>query len=153
MRTKGEHIDPWKSTEPALAVALETMRWYDRQAGYARTANQVSEALLLIVSAATTVAAALAVTAWITALLAAGSLVLTGFRKSFDWHETWLTFSAARSELRPVINQYRLLPDARRDENAQQLLMSKVDDIINSETKTWTSRRRKLHDSVQTGTA
>jgi hypothetical protein len=149
MRKKGDHLDPWESTDPALAVALEQMRWYHRHAIRARAANQVNEALLLVVSAATTVAAALAVTAWITAVLAAGSLILTGLRRSFDWHEIWLSYSAGRSELRPVINQYRLLPDDRRDEEARRRLMSKVDEIINAETENWVSRRRKLHDSVQ----
>jgi hypothetical protein len=152
MRTKGERVDPWESTDPALAVALEQMRWYHRQAVRNRTANQASEVLLLVRSAATTVAAALAVTAWITAVLAAGSLVLTGLRKSFDWHESWLSYSAARSELRPVINQYRLLPNDRRDEEARRLLVSKADEVVNSETGTWTSRRRRLHDSAQKDT-
>jgi hypothetical protein len=151
MRIRGEHVDPWESTDPALAVALEWMQWYHRQAGRSRTANQVSEALVLIFSAATTVSAALAVTAWVTAALAAGSLILTGLRKSFDWHETWLAYSAARSELRPVINQYRLLPDNRRDEDARRILISKVDEIVNSETSEWASRRRRLHNSAQTG--
>jgi hypothetical protein len=140
-----EQIDPWESTDPALAVAIDQMRWYHRHAGRARIANQATEVLLIIVAAATTVAAALAVTAWVTAVLAAGSLVLTGLRKSFDWHEAWLRYSAARAALRPLVNQYRLLPAERRDEDARRLLMSQIDDIVDSETESWASRRRKLY--------
>lgn len=153
MRAEQEHGDPWESTDPALAMAVQQMRWYHGHAARARIANQVSEVLLLVAAAATTVAAALAVTAWVTASLAAGSLILTGLRKSFDWHETWLRYSAARGELRPLINQYRLLPDDRRDEAAQRLLMSKVDQIVDAETETWASRRRKLYDKTQGETA
>lgn len=149
MRKKTEYVDPWESADPALAMALEELQWYGRAAGRARAANRASEVLLLLMTAATTVAAALAVTAWVTAVLAAGSLILTGLRKSFDWHETWVSFAAAWSELRSVVNQYRLLPDERRDEEARRRLVSSVDEIVSSETERWASRRRKLHERTQ----
>lgn len=149
MRNPTEDTDPWQSADPALAVALHELEWYRRAAGRARTANRVSEVLLLVMSAATTVAAALAATAWLTATLAAGSLILTGLRKSFDWHDRWVSFTARWSELRPVIHQYRLRPDGRRDEETQRQLMAAVDDIVGTETEKWASRRRKLDDHTR----
>jgi hypothetical protein len=149
MRTKSEENDPWQTADPALAVAIKESQWYEHAARRARIAHQVSEVLLLVLSAATTVAAALAATAWLTAALAAGTLVVTGLRKSFDWHENWLTFTARRSELRSIIHQYRLLPEDRRDAETQRRLLVGVDEIFSSETGNWASRRRKLHDSTQ----
>lgn len=149
MRTKSEDIDPWESADPALALAVEELQWYRRAAGRARIANQASEVLLLVMSAATTVAAALSAAAWLTATLAAGSLILTGLRKSFDWHENWVSFTARWSELRSMIHQYRLLPDDRRDGETRRRLLAGVDEIVSSETGRWASRRRKLHDHTQ----
>jgi hypothetical protein len=149
MRKKVEPVDPWESTDPALALALEELQWYRRAAARARTANQVTEVLLLLMTAATTVAAALAVTAWVTAVLAAGSLILTGLRKSFDWHENWVSFTTRWSELRSMVHQYRLLPDERRDEEARQHLVSGVDEIVRTETGGWASRRRNLQERTQ----
>lgn len=149
MHTKTEEVDPWESADPALAVALEELQWYRRAAARARVANRASEVLLLLMSAATTVAAALSAIAWVTAVLAAGSLILTGLRKSFDWHENWVSFTARWSELRSVVNQYRLLSEDRRDEGVRRRLMSRVDEVVSSETAGWASRRRRLHDRTQ----
>jgi hypothetical protein len=149
MRSSAQYVDPWESADPGLALALEELRWYRRAAGRARIANQVSEVLLLLLTAATTVAAALAVTAWVTAVLAAGSLILTGLRRTFDWHEKWVSFMTRWSELRSVVHQYRLLPDDRRDEETRRRLVSSVDDIVSAETEGWASRRRRLHERTQ----
>ena len=148
MRRKTEVVDPWDAPDPALAVALEELRWYRRSADRARYANRATEVLLLLASAATTVAAALAATAWLTALLAAATLVLTGLRRSFDWHENWVAFIGRWSELRSVVHQYRLLPEERRDEEARRRLVSSVDDIVSTETEQWASRRRNLREHV-----
>ena len=146
MRWKTEVVDPWNAPDPALAIAIEELRWYRRSARRARLANRATEVLLLLASAATTVVAALAVTPWVTALLAAATLILTGLRRSFDWHENWVTFIGRCSELRSVVHQYRLLPDDRRDEEARRRLVSTVDEIVSTETEQWASRRRKLRE-------
>jgi hypothetical protein len=145
MRRK-EAVDPWDAPDPALAVALDELRWYRRNANLARQANRLTEVLLLLASAATTVVAALGVTAWVTALLAATALVLTGLRRSFDWHENWVAYISRWSELRSVVHQYQLLPEERRDEEARRELVSSVDDIVSTETERWASRRRRLRD-------
>jgi hypothetical protein len=98
----------------------------------------------LLAAATTTLAAALQANPWVTASLAAGSLVLTGLRKIFDWHEDWVSFSSAWAELGEATHNYRLLAIDRRDQHAQQRLVGKVDEIISTETNRWASRRRKL---------
>lgn len=146
MRATAEDGDPWESADPALAVALQQLQWYRRAADRARFGNQLSDVLLLVTSAATTVSAALSAAAWITALLAAGTLVLTGLRKSFDWHANWVSYIATWSALRTEIHQYRLLPEAQRDEKAQRSLLAKVDEIGSAEMNSWSARRRELQD-------
>jgi hypothetical protein len=149
MRTTGEQADPWTSPDPALAVALRELAWYERNANRARLANRISEILLLVLSAATTVAAALSAPAWLTASLAAAALVITGVRKTADWHENWVSFRARWSELRGFVNQYRLLPDAQHDDDAKRRLLARVDEIVSSDTGDWAARRRTIE--TQTG--
>lgn len=150
MQTTGEQADPWTSPDPALAVALRQLDWYGRAANRAQLANRISEVLLLVLSAATTVAAALSAPAWLTASLAAAALVTTGLRKTFDWHENWVSFRAQWIELRATINQYRLLPDAQRDDDAKRQLLARVDEAISSEAGSWAARRRKLDTQTPT---
>lgn len=149
MRTTGEQADPWTSPDPALAVALRELAWYERNANRARLANRISEILLLVLSAATTVAAALSAPAWLTASLAAAALVITGVRKTADWHENWVSFRARWSELRAFVNQYRLLPDAQRDDDAKRRLLARVDEIVSSDTGDWAARRRTIETQAR----
>ncbi|WP_370963906.1 DUF4231 domain-containing protein [Amycolatopsis sp. cg9] len=146
---RGESADdPWDEPDPALAVALRELGWYRRNADRNRLANRVTEVALLLGSAATTVAAALGATAWVTAVLAATTLVVTGLRRSFDWHENWVEFIGRWSDLRSVIHQYRLLPEDRRGEADRRALLAAVDEIVTSETQRWATRRRKLQENT-----
>lgn len=149
MQTTGEETDPWTSPDPALAMALRELAWYERNANWARIANRASEILLLVLSAATTVVAALSAPAWLTASLAAAALVVTGVRKTADWHESWVSFRARWSELRAMVNQYRLVPEAQRDEDAKRQLLVRVDEIVSSKTGSWAVRRRTLETQVE----
>jgi hypothetical protein len=125
------------------------MHWYARHRDRARIAHWVSEILVLLTTAATTLAAALQASPWVTASLAAGSLVLTGLRKVFDWHDNWLAFADAWAQLRAAIHDYRLIPDDRRDEESRKRLINQVNDVVSAETGRWASRRRSLAERPQ----
>lgn len=142
--------DPWASADPALALAERELHWYTQAAARARVSNRISEVALLVLSAATTVAAAISAPAWLTASLAAAALVLTGLRKTFDWHENWVSFTASRSELRTLIHHYRLLPAEQRDDQARRRLLEQVDETFSAEVGRWASRRRKIDTQTQT---
>jgi hypothetical protein len=146
LRRGHEPADPWKEADPALALAVQQLKWYSRQCAISRSAYRAGEILLLLVTAATTLAAALKAHPWVTASLAASALVLTGVRKVFDWHEDWLAFTAAWMELRSAIYDYKLLPEAQRDEHARRKLVDKVNEVAASETSRWSARRRSLAD-------
>ena len=98
-----------------------------------------------MLSAATTVVAALSAPAWLTASFAAAALVTTGLRKTFDWHENWVSFRAHWIELRALVNQYRLVPAAQRDDDAKRRLLATVDELVRAESGSWAARRRKLN--------
>jgi hypothetical protein len=149
LRPEREPADPWKEPDPSLALAVQQMEWYSRHRDLARRAYQAGEVLVLIAAAATTLAAALQVHPWVTASLAATSLVLTGLRKVFDWHENWLAFTAAWIELRSAVYAYRLLPEDQRDERARSELVDKVNMVAMSETSRWSARRRSLGDGAK----
>jgi hypothetical protein len=136
--------DPWEAPDPALALALQQIRWYARQRDRARRAYRVNEILILVISASTTVAAALKATAWVTAVLAAGTVVLAGLYKVLDAQENWVAFGVAWTDLQVAANDYRLLPAEERDEEGRRQLVSKVNEIISADTGRWASRRRGL---------
>jgi hypothetical protein len=136
--------DPWEAADPALALALQQIHWYARHRDRARRIYQVNEILILLVSASTTVAAALKATAWVTAVLAAGTVVLAGLYKVLDAQENWVAFGVAWIDLQVAVNNYRLRPVEERDEHSRRELVSKVNEIISADTGRWASRRRGL---------
>jgi hypothetical protein len=79
-----------------------------------------------------------------TAVLAAGTVVLAGLYKVLDSQESWVTFDIAWSELQTAVNDYRLLAAERRDDDAQRLLVNKVNEVISANTGRWATRRRSL---------
>jgi Protein of unknown function (DUF4231) len=139
-----EDGDPWQAPDPALALALKQLRWYARHRDRARRAYQANEILILLTTASTTVTAALKVSATATAILAASTIVLAGLYKVLDSHENWLAFGSAWAELQIAVDDYRLLPAERHDEEAQKRLVGKVNDVNSAETGRWVSRRRSL---------
>jgi len=143
-RKPDEPGDVWEAPDPALALALQQMDWYRRRRDTSRWLYRVSELLILLTTATTTVAAALKATAWITATLAASTVVLTGLHKILDQHESWVAFGSAWTELQIAVNGYRILPAGQRDEEARMRLVQRVNEVIREDTTHWASRRRRL---------
>ena len=143
-RQPSEPDDPWDASDPALALALQQMHWYAQNRDRARWAYRISELLILLATATTTVAAALKASAWVTASLAASTVVLTGLHKIFDMHERWVASGMAWAELQVAVNDYRLTPADRRDEDARRVLVARVNEVISTDTGRWASRRRSL---------
>jgi uncharacterized protein DUF4231 len=137
-------VDPWDAPDPALALALQQIHWYARHRNKERITYQVNEILILITGASTTVAAALKAPAWLTAVLAACTVVLTGLYKVLDSQENWVAFGIAWSELQTAVNDYRLLPADHRGEDAQKSLVSIVNEVMSADTGRWAARRRTL---------
>jgi hypothetical protein len=142
-----DQTDPWDEPEPELAVALRQLAWYGRHRDNSRRAYQVNEVLILLTSASATVAAALKAPALATSILAAATVVLAGLYKVLDAQENWVAFGIAWSQLQVAVNQYRLLPEAGRDQTARAALIATVNDVIAADTGRWASRRRSLAEA------
>ncbi|HVB43901.1 MAG TPA: DUF4231 domain-containing protein [Streptosporangiaceae bacterium] len=138
--------DPWEAPDPAPALALSQKDWYARHRDRARAVYRINELLILLTTASTTVTAALRATAWVTALLASGTLVLAGLHKVLDSRESWLEFGSSWARLQVAVNDYRLLAAERRDEHAQRQLVHTVNDVISAHSQEWAARRRSLAD-------
>ena len=144
-----DSADPWDAPDPALALALQQLRWYARHRNRARITYETIEILLLVMTATTTVAAALRASAWITAILAASTVVLAGLTRLLDSHDSWVAFGSAWADLQVAVNDYRLLPDAQRDAEARRRLVDQVNEVMKADTGRWATRRRALAQGNQ----
>jgi hypothetical protein len=142
-----EPEDPWAADDPALALALQQLRYYAVHRARSRWAYRTIEFLLLLLTAITTVVAALKAPAWITATLAAGAVVVAGLNRILDAHESWIAYGSAWAELEVAVNDYRLLPAGQQDDQARARLMAKVNEVIRADTDRWATRRRGLAES------
>jgi hypothetical protein len=145
----GEKADPWQAPDPALAVAMQQLKWFARHRNRARVAYQVNEILILLTTATTTVTAALKVSTAATAILAASTVVLAGLYKVLDSHENWLAFGSAWADLQAAVNDYRMLPSDQRGEDAQKRLVARVNDVTSADTGRWVARRQSLASGGQ----
>ena len=145
----GENKDPWQAPDPALAVAMQQLKWFARHRNRARVTYQVNEILILLTTATTTVTAALKVSAAATAILAASTVVLAGLYKVLDSHENWLAFGSAWADLQAAVNDYRMLPSDQRGEDAQKRLVARVNEVSGAETGRWVTRRQGLASGGQ----
>jgi hypothetical protein len=143
-RRNNERDDPWTAPDPALALAIQQVRYYARNCTRFRRVYRASEGLILLATATTTVVAALKATAWVTATLAASTVVLTGMNKIVDTHDRYVASISAWAELQVAVNDYRLLPEDRRDEEARKGLVTKVNEVMKADTERWASRRRDV---------
>lgn len=144
-----ENGDPWQASDPALAVAMQQLKWFARHRNRARVTYQVNEILILLTTAATTVTAALKVSATATASLAASTVVLAGLYKVLDSHENWLAFGGAWADLQAAVNDYRMLPSDQRNEDTQKRLVARVNEVTSADTGRWVTRRQSLASGGQ----
>ena len=149
LKRRNQGGDPWTAPDPALALALQQVRYYARNSTRFRRIYRASELLVLLATATTTVVAALKAAAWVTATLAASTVVFTGMNRVVDTHDRYVSSISAWAELQEAVNDYRLLPEARRDDEARKGLVAKVNAVMKADTDRWASRRRniiKRHD-------
>ena len=132
--------------DKALETARKRFQYYHNRQNRAQLRSQALDILLLLVTAATTLAAAVQVNRWVTASLAAGSVVVAGLRKIFNWDDTFVRSAVAASEVQAAIDDYELLPQENRTLAAQKTLLDKIHAIIRGETGAFaeTYQRRSL---------
>lgn len=144
-----DQADPWREPDPALALALQQIRFYAVHRDRSRKSYAAAETIILLTTAATTLAAALQASPWLTASLAAVALVIAGFKRIFNWHDSWLAYGAAWASMHVALNEYRLACLDGPDPAARQKLIEKVNAVVIDETTAWAARRRAMAEREQ----
>ena len=141
---------PRRYADLALSIAAAECGRYEQMSRRSIRANSVSEALLLIVGAATTVMAGLHAPAPVTASLAAASLLLAGARSTNDWKGLAVSRTRAWHDMEAVLHQYTLTPVEARDEKSYRDLVARVDEIAATERAGWAASRLARKDPTVT---
>lgn len=137
-------------TDRALVEARSKLAWYSKASTRSNRANVASNVLLLLAGAATTIAAAVEASVWVTAPLAGLTFVLTGARSVFHWNELAVSRTIAREELRREIALYEVELN-RGDEGTherQRQLVEQVYEIAAADLQGWANRRRQQQQGI-----
>lgn len=143
--------DPWSLPDPPLGLASQQLTWYAVHRDRARRGHTTVEVLQILGAAGATLAAGLQAAAWATAVLAAATLVVTGLRQLFHFHDKWLSFAAAWAQVNTAINEYRMLPEGDAKTRAGRALVDRVNSVVEDETRSWVARHAKDRDPVRGG--
>lgn len=139
-RSQEERFPPWKMPEDlkeddAYRFAEHQMFRYNKNTGRAQRGYIISEIAFVCVAAATTVIAALQVSAVWTASLAAASLVIGGLRSIFDWRGASARSATASARVYVAMAIYAM-KNPRRPADTEKLKKT-VCEIIATETGKW----------------
>ena len=124
-----------------LAFLDQQYTWYRSHAVRAGQRYKVLEVALLLFAALVPVSAVV-FDSWVTALLGAVVVVLTGLRSIFSWQDDWLRFTEAWQQLQFARTLYvnRLAPYDDDTTRVSRLVL-RVQEIQSSETRGWLALR------------
>jgi hypothetical protein len=135
-----------------LAILETQYAWYR---GHAVSAGMRYKALeiTLLVAAALIPVSTVVTDRWVTALLGAVVVVLTGVRSIFSWQEDWLRFTEAWQQLQFARTRYvHGLPPYDDPATREATLVQRVQEIQRSETRGWLSLRADARSKDGRGT-
>jgi hypothetical protein len=130
--------------------------WYRSRAARAGKLYKALEVALLVFAALVPVSAVVT-ESWVTALLGAIVVVLTGLRSIFSWHDDWLRFTEAWQQLAFARMLYvNEMPPYADPATRTASLVSRVQEIQAAETRGWLAlraeskgvERQRFEDSV-----
>jgi hypothetical protein len=131
------------NSDPAWVLAVGKRDWYFKAARRTNTGNVVSQVLVLLAGAATTISAGVGAPVLVTAPLAGFSFLLTGVRSAFNLNRLAVGRSVALRELEAATSRYEIVPPNLRTEECQRKLLERVFTIISEEQGAWALFRRK----------
>jgi hypothetical protein len=144
-----KQLHKWASEEDAETISLEKKKfavatarkaywYYSGNAKSARRRYTISEVLILLVSASVPILGILLPTnARPAAAVGAVVVALTGLRVVFHWHDNWTRFSLAANTLNNHIRLYLLGINPYAEDDKDQKLIEKVNDVERRETRDW----------------
>jgi hypothetical protein len=132
------------SGDPAddpLALLDAQYTWYRSHAVRAGQRHKVLEVTLLVFAALVPVSAVVT-EPWVTALIGAIVVVLTGMRSIFSWQEDWLRFTEAWQQLQFARTLYvNRLPPYDDDATRVTRIVNRVQEVQAAETSGWLALR------------
>jgi hypothetical protein len=138
----------------------EPLELLDTQYGWYRSrairAGQLYKALevSLLVFAALVPVSAVITEPWVTALIGAVVVVLTGLRSIFSWQEDWLRFTEAWQQLAFARTRYvNGMPPYEDPATRAALLVARVQDVQAAEVRGWLSLRAEARERKKTAAA
>jgi hypothetical protein len=124
-----------------LAILEQRYAWYRSHAVSAGLRYKVLE-ISVLVAAALIPVTTVVTDRWVTALLGAVVVVLTGLRSIFTWQEDWLRFTEAWQQLEFARTRYvHDLPPYDDPATRDASLVQRVQEVQASETRGWLSLR------------
>ncbi len=135
--------DAVAASDPLLASARESWRWYDRHAGRARRSYQALEVFQIGSGAMIPLAAAVHWPIAVSASLGAGIAFAGGIRSAFRWQTNWVTWSITAAKMQHEISLYTArIPPYNHDSGGQRLLRS-VARLEMAETVQWATQAQQ----------
>jgi hypothetical protein len=132
-----------------LALLDQQYTWYRGHAVSAGVRYKVLEITLLVVAALVPVSTVVT-DRWVTALLGAIVVVLTGLRSIFSWQDDWLRFTEAWQQLQFARTRYvHGLPPYDDAGTRVAKLVQRVQAIQAAETRGWLSLRAEARANAQ----
>src|SRR5689334_16827400 len=111
--------------------------WYRSRAIRAGKLYKALEVTLLVFAALVPVSAVVT-ESWVTALIGAVVVVLTGLRSIFSWQDDWLRFTEAWQQLAFARTLYvNGMPPYENPATCESLLVRKVQEIQTAEVRGW----------------
>jgi hypothetical protein len=99
-----------------------------------------------MLSAAIPVLASIIDTSWVAPLLGGAIAVLTGLRQIFRWRDNWLLFTQAQVRIEKAVNLYAASARPYNVDEASELLVAHVEDIVLEQVADWYNIRSEQHD-------
>jgi hypothetical protein len=134
--------------EPGEALAKDPLTfaqywwsWYARVGSNQRRGFYLVETLALVLAALVTLSGALGWSQDWPPTLGAILLVITGLRQVCQFRDGWISASSAQVEITTQVARFNARAGAYRDTDAGALLVARVTQIIELETKSFRDRR------------
>jgi hypothetical protein len=142
-----------RDDDDPLAILDAQFAWYRTHAVSAGVRYKVLEIALLVVAALVPVTTVVT-DRWVTALLGAVVVVLTGLRSIFTWQDDWLRFTETWQQLQFARNRYvHGLPPFDDPATRDATLVERVQQIQASENRGWLSLRADARSRDRSDTA
>jgi Protein of unknown function (DUF4231) len=128
----------------ALEIAENSFEYYRRKAKESRFRYHAVEITQILIASAITVTGILRVDTRIPGVLGALLILVVSVRSLFQWHENWLGYTSAGTQIRHAKELYAVHAPPYNETDRAQRLVAHVAALEKEETAGWVGRRQTL---------